>query len=631
MSPASEAVPARDRRSSPAVHGISDERTYLHEIIQTIGSGPDLETILRGVVRLVTEATACHACFVYFTEETTLRLRAASAMYAHLEGQVSIPIGEGLTGWVARTRRSAFIGEHALEDPRVRRAYFPELGDEHYQSLVSVPVFARAGDVIGVITLHATAPHEFARQDLDFLEHTASLVAGAAENARLYEDAQERIALLTDLSALAQTIASSAGTDELLGAVVDGCRRSLEAARCEIFLIDHSERLTLRAASPARDEASSFDTRRLWLDALRGGRGTLGPNDSQHLAEAIWGPAIDGVPMFEPLVVADEVLGVLALLAERPVRDGQSVLSAIASHTAVAIKQHEVIDWLKETHRVKDFFESLAHGHDPLEEISAQAASLSFELDAPHLALHMASWTDPVSGPRRRPGRGPRAGQDEPIPWQELALRMESALGPRFPGALFDRREGSVRALIPLGTLTATDAVESIRATHAELVGTPLGPLTVGLSDPCRGAVSFRSGFEEAASAAEVGSMIRGGPGVATYEDLGPYRYVLTSEEGVRDRYQEHLERLVEYDRKRDARLLESLETYLDHRGNVVATSRALYIHPNTLRQRLGRVRRVAGLDLDREDWLSLAIAIKVVKLRQMRRTRRAEGEPADG
>ena len=39
---------------------------YLYQVIEVISSGPDLETILRGFVALVGEATECHGCFVYF-------------------------------------------------------------------------------------------------------------------------------------------------------------------------------------------------------------------------------------------------------------------------------------------------------------------------------------------------------------------------------------------------------------------------------------------------------------------------------------------------------------------------------------------------------------------------------------
>ena len=52
----------------------------------------------------------------------------------------------------------------------------------------------------------------------------------------------------------------------------------------------------------------------------------------------------------------------------------------------------------------------------------------------------------------------------------------------------------------------------------------------------------------------------------------------------------------------------------------MVETARALYIHPNTLRQRLARIERVPGSTLDREDLLSLELAVKLVRLNEARR-----------
>ena len=40
-------------------------------------------------------------------------------------------------------------------------------------------------------------------------------------------------------------------------------------------------------------------------------------------------------------------------------------------------------------------------------------------------------------------------------------------------------------------------------------------------------------------------------------------------------------------------------------------------MHPNTLRQRLRRVAELSGLDLRRDDWLMIEIAVKMVKLQQ--------------
>ena len=123
-----------------------------------------------------------------------------------------------------------------------------------------------------------------------------------------------------------------------------------------------------------------------------------------------------------------------------------------------------------------------------------------------------------------------------------------------------------------------------------------------------------------------MGGLLRGTGAVSSYEDLGPYRYVLAQEGRIRDAAQDRIEELRTYDARRGTELLDTLDSYLDHRGNVVATSRALFIHANTLRQRLERIQRVAGIDLEREDWLSLSVATKVVKLRRIRTANAPEG-----
>ncbi len=40
-------------------------------------------------------------------------------------------------------------------------------------------------------------------------------------------------------------------------------------------------------------------------------------------------------------------------------------------------------------------------------------------------------------------------------------------------------------------------------------------------------------------------------------------------------------------------------------------------MHPNTLRQRLRRIAELSGLDLRKDDWLMIEIAVKMVKLEQ--------------
>ncbi len=575
---------------------LDDERAYLYQIIQTIGSGPDLETILGGIVRLATQATGCHACLIWFLDGDRLVLRSSSAPYEHLAGVVSMELGEGLAGWVVKTRRSAFIKEQALKDPRVK--YFPEFEEERFQSLVSVPVFDRDGGVMGVISLHAEAPHEFVRADLDFLEHTASLMSGAVENARLYEEAAARVDLLTDLSSLLQRIAGATTIEHVFATVTAGTRQLLGADRAEVYLADADRRLRLREADPPRRDDRNIDTRTLWFDAIRERRARE-REGARLLATTLWGDGGPSFAMFAPLEAGDEHLGLLV----------------VAAHTAVTIKQHQLIERLQETNAVKDFFRMLGSAEDPGPELDGMAERLGCDLDADHLVVHVQPWRAATPAGRRRDKR--TDGGVDRRGWRDLAGQIETRLDTRV-GALCDRGDGSLHALVSIADTSAGAVVDALRETTWG--GQDGADLSVGVSNVCRGRGAFPRGFEEAAAAATVGPLVGGKPGVTTFEELGSYKYVLSIPgDDARDPAQRRLGLLVEYDRRRGTQLLETLEGYLDHHGNVVGTSRALFIHPNTLRQRLDRIQHESGIDLEHEDWLSLAVATKVVKLARMR------------
>ena len=86
---------------------------------------------------------------------------------------------------------------------------------------------------------------------------------------------------------------------------------------------------------------------------------------------------------------------------------------------------------------------------------------------------------------------------------------------------------------------------------------------------------------------------------------------------GIRDATVDAVGKLAEYDAQRGAQLLATLEEFLRRRGNISATAETLYVHPNTLRQRLRRIQEISGLDLRKEDWLLIEIAVKMVKLQE--------------
>ena len=139
------------------------------------------------------------------------------------------------------------------------------------------------------------------------------------------------------------------------------------------------------------------------------------------------------------------------------------------------------------------------------------------------------------------------------------------------------------------------------------------------MSSVCQGEASFAAGFAEAHEALLGTVVLSGTPSVLAYDELGAYKYLLrvALDGGIRDPTVDAVGKLAEYDSQRGAQLVATLEEFLGRHGSISATSEALYVHPNTLRQRLRRIGELSGLDLRRDDWLGIEIAVKMVKLQE--------------
>src|SRR3954465_8735143 len=138
--------------------------------------------------------------------------------------------------------------------------------------MVAVPALARDGQVIGVIVLHTEAPREFDDGVLNFLVHTASLVAGAIENAKVHGGTRRRVDALTTLTQLSQALAAVTLREDLYDAVTRGARQLLGADSCQIWRID-SDAAEPNLAGSAPPDGAARPARAAQLMALmRGGR-----------------------------------------------------------------------------------------------------------------------------------------------------------------------------------------------------------------------------------------------------------------------------------------------------------------------------------------------------------------------
>jgi GAF domain-containing protein len=532
----------------------------LYAVIGAVARGPDLDRVLPAVVDLLVDATACHACFVYLREDDELVVRAASPVFAHAVGTVRMRLDEGLTGWVATRAEPAFIRDAALDDPRMK--YFPELEEERFQSMVAVPLMAQDGEVIGVVVLHTVAPREFEQDVLEFLQHVASLVAGAIDNARLYEQTRRQVALLSSIAAFGEELASLTDTETLYQVGCRGVRRLLRADGC-VLVVQRENRGRVRVAADPEDAEDTLI------------------HDPGHgrLATRL----LDGDTAFG-------ALGAVRSSAFAP--DEQRLLESCAHQLAIALRKAELIERLAAGNLVRDLFLALRQGD--VVAAAARARLAGFDATQPHAVVAVL----PKSEDESR--------------WEvELGARVDASLRVWTPDAMSDIGPHRLTALVPVAREDRLNRiVEQLDdASREHGVATGISQLRTGIAE------SVASVREADDAALLVRALLPGG-GARAYATLGPYRYLaaLAESDVPESPHAVAIATLDDYDKQRGTVLLGTLEQFLHDRG-VTATSRRLLVHPNTLRQRLQRIETLTGLSLETEDLLSLELALKAHRL----------------
>lgn len=673
---ASERLRAENQELRNEIEVRTQENALLNEMISTIGSTLRLDEVLRHLVDIVVRATSCQVAFIYLYDKDKERLVLASTSerYHHLEEKITMAVGEGIAGWVALHRKPVYLTDGALDDPRF--CYFPELEEEQYQSIMTVPMITKNRHLIGVITLQAVAPHEFTEQHRIFIGNTASLVASAIENAQLYENTQRKLSTLTTLSVLSQTISSGLYLEDMLRSLATLTVQLMEVDLCVIMLMDQirerdlessrqGRRLTVRATSPNLNDRGQFrpiDVDRSTLERLRDyndlqqtRNGKPIPADmeqeNEHTLERL-NPLKDTqyrTLITAPLITGTEQLGLINCYGNKTRRfstEDQTLLTTIANQVAIAIKNSYLVNQLAQKNLVKGFFDDLMQGTTDSEDSLRQRAHfLGCDLTRPHAAAmleitHVETRWDETAAANKgsKAERTRTSGNDDTniyppaVTLQAIYKRMSGIIRRRiqdsYAGSIFCEHENLITCIVPLskdpnGTRLKTWLTELAQQMHDEYDVY----LSIGIGNTCQHVSDYQRGFAEASEALQMGQNLHDTRGnedkhstlVTHFNDLGVYRYLykIAHMDNLRDVYQDQIALIDSYDHRKNTDLLDTLETYLECAGNLTKTSERLYVHRNTLIQRLERLQSLCEVDLqERGNWLTLQVAIKVYKLR---------------
>lgn len=249
------------------------ENALLLAIIQATSEGPGVEPLAAAVAKLITDATATDVCFVHVLDDEGRSLTLAGATPPFdVAGRVQLPLGTGVTGWVASHQRPAVIVANKEADPRYRP--IPLLRGSEFTSMASVPMASDVAGLVGVLNVHTRERREFSTRDLRLLTMIGRLVAGALHQRRLHrqlagrERAHERF--------VEQVVAAQEAERRRLAADIhDGISQRLVSLG---YHLDAAERTV--ATNPGYSTAQIVLARRLadlTMDEARAAIGDLRP------------------------------------------------------------------------------------------------------------------------------------------------------------------------------------------------------------------------------------------------------------------------------------------------------------------------------------------------------------------
>jgi signal transduction histidine kinase len=162
------------------------ELNILYGMGKSVTSLLNLEKLLERVVEAAVYITGAEEGFLMLVDEETggLYVRAAQGLKEKYPRSLKLRVEDSIADGVVKTGEAVMIGGSDREND-FRTAYL-------LKALLSAPLKTR-GKVIGVLSVdNKTSDKSFTDSDLYLLSALADYAAVAIENARLYEEAEER-------------------------------------------------------------------------------------------------------------------------------------------------------------------------------------------------------------------------------------------------------------------------------------------------------------------------------------------------------------------------------------------------------------------------------------------------------
>ncbi len=351
-------------------------------IHSTLDAEEALQLILDQAVRLM-RATSGSAVLINPTT-LLLEISAATGLPPNAD-EIRLRVGEGITGWVARSGKPARVG-NVVDDPR-----YVMLRAE-VRSELAVPLEVN-GEVRGVLNVDSDRLDAFSAQDQELLEGLASQAASVIQNTWLYEQLRLKAQLFESLAGVSRTINSTLNLDDALSVITREACILMRTKMCSLMLLDESrEWLDLRAsfgAGEAYTNRPRLSVEESLVGVVARRQKPLQVENVQVSARYQSGDVArrEGLValLSVPLLYGGRAIGTLSVYTGEPYSFSNEeirILSALAELSAIAIERARLYE------RVVDVEEQLRR-NEQLSALGLLAAEVAHEIRNPLTVLKM--------------------------------------------------------------------------------------------------------------------------------------------------------------------------------------------------------------------------------------------------
>jgi len=299
--------------------------------------------------------------------------------------ELKLRVGEGITGWVARTGKPARVSDVTKDRRYV--VLRPEVRSE-----LAVPLEVQ-GQVRGVLNVDSDQLDAFSLADQELLEALAVQAARAIQNTWLYEQLRLKARLFESLVSVSQTINSTLNLDDALNAVTREACVLMGARMGSLMLLDGTRQwLDLRAsygAGPAYVHKPRLSVEESLLGVVVRRKKPLQVENVQTSSryQNVEVARREGLValLSVPLLFADQAIGTLSVYTDQPYsfsNEETRILSALAGLSAIAIEKARLYE------RVVDVEEQLRQ-NEKLSALGLLAAEVAHEIRNPLTVMKM--------------------------------------------------------------------------------------------------------------------------------------------------------------------------------------------------------------------------------------------------